>query len=167
MKEIFLTIPGKPIAKKTHRDSCKINWKTQEVKRWRRFPQSEEAKDISIEMKSQYDGPLLDEGVFIIFEFYMPIPKRWNLKFKEKAKRGTMHHLVKPDASNLAKFYEDCMSGVILHDDSRIVWATPIKLYSCKPRTEILIKPFDYEEYCLFQKTFGRRTESDPGEIAI
>ena len=117
-------------------------------------------------MRSQYNGPLIDEGVFIVFEFYMPIPKRWSKALKEKARNGTLHHMVKPDTSNLVKFYEDCMKGVILYDDSRVVWAPPIKLYDDNPRTEILIRSFDYEEYLRFQQTFGRRSKCDKAEAA-
>lgn len=166
MVEIFLTIPGKPIAKKTHRTRADVDWHRRTVKQVSWFPQRKEADDISLLMRSQYSGPLIDYGVFVIFEFYMPIPKRWSKAQKQKARDGTLHHMVKPDASNLGKFYEDCMTGVIFTDDSRIVWAPPIKLYHDEPRTEILIKPFDYEEYCRFQSAFGRRPRQDTQQAA-
>ncbi len=155
MQEIFLEIPGRPITKETHRSHCVVNWKTKTVKRWTRNPKREKANDVSLQMRAQYNGPLLEEGLFIIFEFYMPIPIRWCKALKEKARNGTLHHLNKPDASNLAKFYEDCMTGVIFQDDKQIVWCTPVKIYDDNPRAEILIKKFDYEKYCSFKKTFG------------
>lgn len=157
-EEIFLSIQGKPIAKKTHRDECRIDWSNKSVKRWRRFPQSKEAQQIGLEMKAQYSGPPLETAVFMICEFYMPIPVRWNKKIKQKAREGKIHHLHKPDATNLAKFYEDCMKNIVLHDDCKIVWVTPVKLYDDNPRTEILIKPFNYDEYQRFQQAFGRGT---------
>ena len=169
MQEIFLKIPGKPLPKQTHRTRVDVDWKTHTVKQYPWFPQRSDANYVSAVMRSQYSGPLIDEGVFIVFEFYMPIPKRWSKALKEKARNGTLHHIVKPDTSNLVKFYEDCMKGVILYDDSRVVWAPPIKLYDDNPRTEILIRPFDYEEYLRFrrfQQTLGRRSKCDKAEAA-
>lgn len=166
MEEIFLTIPGKPISKQTHRNAYKVDWKNKEVKSWNWFPQRAEANDVSNIMRSQYNGPLIDEGVFIIFEFYMPIPTRWSKDLKEKARNGILHHMVKPDSSNLVKFYEDCMNGVIIFDDSRVIWGPPIKLYADIPRTEILIKPFKYEDYIRFKQALGRRIERDSEKAA-
>lgn len=166
MEEIFLIIPGKPIAKKTHRTRAAVNWKCQTVQQFQWFPQRKEADSISILMRSQYKGPLIDRSVYVRFEFYMPIPQRWNKDQKHKARTGILHHMVKPDVSNLTKFYEDCMKGAILTDDSLIVWSPPIKLYDDNPRTEILIKPFDYEEYMRFQQTFPRSSLDDTREIA-
>lgn len=160
MSEIYLNIPGKPVAKKTHRTHVSINWASKSCKRWNRFPQRKEADSLTQWMGTQYDGPLIDHGVFISFEFYMPIPKRWRKDIKEKAKNGILHHVSKPDASNLAKYYEDCMRGVILKDDCKAVWISPVKLFAKNddPRTEILIKAFNYEDYRMFRQTFGPRT---------
>lgn len=167
-KEIFLVIPGKPVAKKTHRTQVSINWKTQSVKRWNRFPQRQEADELTNYLRSIYKGEPIDYGVFLMLEFFMPIPKRWRKALKEEARNGTLHHIYKPDATNLAKYYEDCMRGVIFTDDCRVVWATPVKHYAKNddPRTEILIKPFDYEMYCQFKQTFGRGAKRDSSKAA-
>ncbi len=86
---------------------------------------------------------------------------------KEKARKGLLHHIMKPDASNLAKFYEDCMRGVVFTDDSVVVWISPVKLFSDEPRTEIFVKPFNYEEYCLFKQAIRGGVEDDPLEAAM
>lgn len=156
--EIFLNIPGKPVAKKTHRTCVKVHWKNQTYKRWNRSPQREEADSLSHWMRANYDGPLIEHGVFISFEFFMVIPTRWRKELKEKARNGLLHHVMKPDASNLAKYYEDCMKGVILKDDCQVIWLSPVKHFAKNndPRTEILIRKFNYEDYLQFKKTFGR-----------
>lgn len=168
MAEIFLSIPGKPVAKKTHRTSLSVNWKNKTWKTWTRFPQRIEADDLSDWMRTQYDGPVIEYGVSISFEFYMPIPKRWRKDLKEQARKGILHHVSKPDASNLAKYYEDCMRGVILKDDCQAVWITPVKLFAVNddPHTEILIRPFNYEDYSLFRQTFGRGARLTSDKVA-
>ena len=166
--EIFLNIPGKPVAKKTHRTSVNINWNDKTWKTWTRFPQRTEADNLSLWMRNHYDGPIIDYGVFISFEFYMAIPKRWRKDIKEKARNGLLHHVSKPDASNLAKYYEDCMRGVILQDDCKCVWISPVKLFAQNddPRTEILIRPFNYEDYAMFKQTFGRGVTTPANKVA-
>lgn len=166
--EIFLNIPGKPVAKKTHRTSVHINWEKKTCQRWNRFPQREEADNLSLWMSAHYDGPIIDYSVVVFFDFYMPIPKRWRKELKEQAKKGLLHHVSKPDATNLAKYYEDCMRGVILKDDCFVTWCSPVKQFAANddPRTEILIRPFDYEEYTRFKQNFGRGTKL-PSQKAV
>ena len=161
-EDIHLTIPGNPVAKRTHRTYVKVDWKNERIIRWNRFPQREKAQGVSWDMRSQYNGPLIDESVYIIFKFYMTIPQRWTKKVLARLKEGLVHHITKPDVTNLAKFYEDCLKGVVLTDDKKVVWATPVKLYDENPRTEIIIKPFDYEAYRRYTETFERDARSDP-----
>lgn len=155
MEEIFISLPGKPIAKKTHRDFCKVNWGSRSIKRWRHFPQSEEAKNIALQIKEQYRGEPLKCGVSLQFEFYMSMPVRWRKSQKDMARKGLLHHVIKPDASNLAKFYEDCMRGIVFEDDCQVVWVSPVKLFSDEPRTEIRVREFDYEKYAIFKALVG------------
>jgi hypothetical protein len=50
-------------------------------------------------------------------------------------------HDVKPDLSNLIKFYEDCANGILFHDDKQIVELKSKKKYSLNPRTVITVMP--------------------------
>lgn len=151
MQEIYIKIPGKPIAKQTHRECVKVDWVKRDVRRWPYFPQAKEAAEVKKIIRAQYQGDILDSALFVRFVFHIGVPKSWTKAQKHKALTGTIHHISKPDASNLAKFYEDCMKGIIYTDDSIIVWVSPIKVYDDEAYTEIYITPFRIEEYQRFQ----------------
>ena len=50
-------------------------------------------------------------------------------------------HIVRPDCTNMQKFYEDCLKGIVIADDSQVVESIARKRYSDHPRTVITIKP--------------------------
>ena len=154
MDEIYIRIPGKPLPKKTHRTRVfiKPTGGKLELKRQCYFPQAEEAKKVQEIIKAQYGGPLMDDGLFVRFIFHMPIPPSWTVKQKKMALDGRLLHIKKPDASNLAKFYEDCMNGTVYSDDARIVWVNPIKVYDDEAYTEIYIRRFTWELFAEFQR---------------
>lgn len=151
-EHIYLNIPGKPIAKQSARHKCSINWVKHEHKRWSFFPQNDECKEVRKIISQQYQGPLLDDGLFIYFNFHIGIRPSWNKKQKQLALEGKILPIGKPDASNLAKFYEDCMKGIIYTDDARLIGITPIKRYDETWFTEICITPFRFEDYERFEK---------------
>lgn len=66
------------------------------------------------------------------FEFHMPIPKSWSKRKKENA--PATPHLVKPDVSNMIKFYEDIGNGILYADDKQIVEVSAEKFYSDEPK---------------------------------
>jgi len=49
-------------------------------------------------------------------------------------------HTGRPDLDNLCKFTTDALNRIYWHDDSLICQMTAKKLYSERPRTEIIIK---------------------------
>lgn len=151
MEPIYIKIPGKPIAKQTHRECVKVDWKQHNVRRWPYFPQAKEAAEVREIIHSQYQGDLLDSALFVRFMFHVPIPKSWSKRQKHMAIDGRILPIGKPDATNYAKFYEDCMTGIIYSDDARIVWVSPIKKYDEETYTEIHITPFRFEDYERFQ----------------
>lgn len=155
MEEIYIKIPGKPLAKKTHRTNVKVDvdWIAGKYKvhRWPYFPMTEEVKETKKAIIDQYKGPLLDSGIFVRFIFHMKVPKSWSKRQTNLALDGRIFHISKPDASNLAKYYEDCMKGLVYTDDSRIVWVSPIKKYDYEDYTEIFISEFNPEDYARFQ----------------
>ncbi len=154
MDEIYLRIPGKPIAKKTHR--YVYRWRNQggklNVKPHSYFPQKEEQEKVRAIIKAQYRGKPLDTALFVQFIFHMPIPVAWNATQKIFARDGRLLPIGRPDATNLAKFYEDCMNGIVYTDDSRIVWVTPIKKYDDETYTEIIIRRFEWQQFTEFQR---------------
>lgn len=154
METIYIKIPGKPIAKKTHRTKVFLKNKGGriDVQRHTYFPQSKEATEIKRYIKAQYSGEPIDSGVFVRFVFHLPIPTTWNKTQHAMAIDGRLLPIGKPDASNLAKFYEDCMNGIVYTDDSRIIWVSPLKKYDDESYTEIYITPFSMECYARFQR---------------
>lgn len=93
---------------------------------------------VGIELASQHgERPLFDGPLHIDWCFYLEIPTRY------KSKRASMigkPHYVKPDISNLIKFYEDVSNKIIFKDDSTIATGTWKKVYDEHPRTEFTIR---------------------------
>jgi len=88
-----------------------------------------------IAMAEQYTHYPIAVPIAVKMFFFMVRPKshcgtgRNAGKLKESA---PMIHCVKPDVSNLVKFYEDCANGIIWLDDSQIWRIQGAKIY-CKP----------------------------------
>lgn len=108
-----ILIPGKPIAKKRQRFA-----------RGRCYSdQAGETNAIKMLVQAEFrrfsreplDGPVEAE-----FTFGFAPPESWSKKKRAQAITGELRHVVKPDASNLVKFYEDAMNGVVYRDDSQI-----------------------------------------------
>lgn len=72
----------------------------------------------------------------IVFE--MPIPKSLSKK-KQNLLEG-MSHCVKPDISNLIKFVEDSLNGIVWVDDKCISQIIASKCYSFDPKTVINVR---------------------------
>jgi Holliday junction resolvase RusA-like endonuclease len=79
---------------------------------------------------------LTDLPLRVAVIFYLPYPKltapklkfyKWNPEFSNK------------DIDNLLKFYLDCGNDILWQDDRQIVSLSAIKLFSDRPRTEIMI----------------------------
>lgn len=70
----------------------------------------------------------------------MQIPLSASAKMKEKMASGEINHMKKPDATNLQKFMEDCIKGIIIADDNQVVKISSSKKYSETPMTEIRIE---------------------------
>jgi Holliday junction resolvase RusA-like endonuclease len=83
------------------------------------------------------------EGALRMYvDFYMLIPSSLS-KIKQKNLEGKPHKK-KPDLSNLIKFVEDVMNGLVYDDDRQIVEIIATKSWSYDPRT--FIKLVTYEQ---------------------
>jgi Holliday junction resolvase RusA-like endonuclease len=71
--------------------------------------------------------PSLEGDVELNIWLHFEMPKTWSKKKKElmagKRKRS------RPDSSNVLKFYEDCMQGIVFEDDAQITDLTVRKRY--------------------------------------
>lgn len=145
-----LTIPGNPIPKMRPRFARQGNFvKTYDVQgkeikyvqncviRQIRELINHPDKKISLEASE-----MAHSSIFVVeMRFYMPIPRHCKNKALNEKLWNFEFHNHKPDVSNLIKFYEDCLNGILFHDDSQIVEIRARKLYSDNPRTEIIIMP--------------------------
>ena len=73
------------------------------------------------------------------FEFFMPIPKGTSIKNRALMLANIIKHTKRPDTTNMIKFTEDCLMGIILFDDSQNCEIVARKRYSDHPRTLIFI----------------------------
>lgn len=143
-QDLKLTIWGKPIAQ------ARPKFFTRKSKSGKVFagafnPQETEAGRFANAVANQlpagfvpFDGPLE-----ISARFVMPIPASASKKAREGMITGETAHTKKPDASNMLKFIEDCLNGVVWVDDSLICRFVDVeKVYGAHPRTEIEVRSF-------------------------
>lgn len=126
---IVYEIPGNPIALKRHRHVGKKCYDSQkkdkEVLQWH----------IKSLMKGLYAA---HTALKLVIEYHMPIPKSYSKRKAEEALRGP--HTKKPDLSNLIKFTEDALNGIVWEDDSLISEIEARKFYSESPKTVFKIE---------------------------
>ena len=75
----------------------------------------------------------------LVFEFYMPIAKSISRKKFLDYADGKVKHTKKPDTTNLVKFAEDCLKGIVIEDDNLVYATFATKIYSVAPRTVIKV----------------------------
>jgi len=129
---IELHLEGRPIHKMRHRTTKNghIYDPQVELVNWTKW-----------EIKSQYrDWPLDATPLKVEFSFMFEPPISWSKKRKDEAINLAMDVLVKPDLSNLVKFYEDCMNGLIYTDDAQIVDLSARKVYAQESGTIIIVE---------------------------
>jgi Holliday junction resolvase RusA-like endonuclease len=129
---MLITIPGKPVPKKSTKFSAKQNFRPYET-------QQDDIDRYAMLIKVQARGfKVLTGAVHIDYIFIMPIPKSTSKK-KRALMIGTPH-IKRPDKDNLEKFVNDRLSGIVFKDDSQIASDTGKKIYGEEPRTELTIK---------------------------
>ena len=125
---IEVEIPFPPKALQRHRHHGKQTFD----------PQKKDKQHLQWWFKSEYlDMPPFGEIASVEFDFYMPIPKSYSKKKYEAMKNKP--HVIKPDLSNLIKFYEDALNGILWKDDAILHKIAARKVYSSHPRVEIRI----------------------------
>ena len=89
----------------------------------------------SIDIMSQHGNKEKISGpVHMDITFFMPIPRSSPNHVKKNM--PYLYHIIKPDLSNLIKFYEDICIGTVFHDDCIIASIKAIKIYDTVARTE-------------------------------
>ena len=142
MEQVFrFTVYGKPIAQ------ARPKFRSMKSRAGRAFgmaynPQETEAGKFAVLVANQlpegfvpFSGPLEVSALFV-----MPMPGG-SKKKRDAMISGSILPAKKPDASNMWKFFEDCMNGIVWNDDSQICRIKNVeKVYGEHPRTEIEVR---------------------------
>lgn len=127
-KTITIKIDGIPIPWKAHAGFGKRSFN----------PRFKEKQYVQFHVQDQYKGIQHPGAVIISYCFNMPIPKSSKVN-TQKMIEGKIPHLKRPDCTNMQKFYEDCMKGIVFVDDSQVVYSLAVKKYSENPSTLITV----------------------------
>lgn len=93
----------------------------------------------------QEDQPY-SEAIQLTIEYHMPIPESMSGK-RKKELIGTAH-FKRPDLSNLIKFTEDALNGVLWEDDSIIGKIIASKFYSKDAKTVFKVDALSQRIFC-------------------
>lgn len=100
-------------------------------------PQYIAKKNFALEVKSQFNKSPISEKIFIFLSFEFKIPESWSKK--KKARMVNQPHAQTPDLSNLVKFTEDALNGIVWKDDALICSIHTCKKWSLQDMTTIII----------------------------
>ena len=134
---IRFTVPGEP-----------RHWRAPMVTRrgisYSPKAQKQAQTDVRWAAQIEMDGrPPLDGPVSVEITAYRSKGRPKTKIGRERAERGLIAPITRPDASNYAKLTEDALSGVVYLDDSQVVDLTVRKRYSSQPRTEIVVREWN------------------------
>ena len=138
MKELSLSIPGNPIAKKRPRFARRgksvttYNAQVSEENNMRRVVMAQLPK-----MWTPIKNPI---KITIIFYMKRPKAHYGSGKYANILKNNApLIHSSKPDIDNLQKMIYDCFNQLVWSDDSLVCESCTRKEYSESPRAEIII----------------------------
>ena len=90
--------------------------------------------------------PPLDCPVCLTMTAFMPIPTSGMRKAdRALAEQELLPHPKRPDTSNLLKAIEDAFKAVVWSDDARVAEHRLRKVYSPRPRLEVVVAPISTE----------------------
>lgn len=132
---LTLEIMHDPVPWSTHRGIGKRSYN----------PRFKEKEFYQWQIRAHYNRKTPITGpVRLQFTFHMPIPKNTSRARRAQMLNGLIHHISRPDCTNLQKFSEDCLKGIVIEDDSQVVEVESSKIYSERPRTVIEVQEIDW-----------------------
>lgn len=135
---MLIVIPGDPIAQARVRFRRVANGDA-----YAYDPQARDKafikRELEEKLKSQYPSFKPFKIPDLKFIFYMPIPRYLAKAVRELAVQEKLRHVVRPDTDNIMKLYLDCLLKIIIEDDRSANILGAQKLYSPRPRVEIII----------------------------
>jgi Holliday junction resolvase RusA-like endonuclease len=103
-------------------------------------PRHDEKLFYQLHIKNQYPENFpIATAVRTEYLFLMGIPSSYTKKKREYMLNDHVEHIKRPDTSNLVKFAEDCLKGIVFKDDSQVVEIHARKIYALIPSTIIKI----------------------------
>lgn len=90
------------------------------------------------QLKKSFSDDLLASPLRISYDFQFEIPKSYSKKKREAIAQGEILHTNTPDCSNVVKFFEDTLKGVVIEDDKYVVESIARKSYG--NRCQVVIK---------------------------
>jgi Holliday junction resolvase RusA-like endonuclease len=103
--------------------------------------QHKEKEQARWQMRTSYKGEPLTCPVAITMTFFFVPPKSCSKVRRREYLMGISNHISKPDVDNLAKFYMDCLTGVVLGDDCQVFSLSLHKTYDVSEGVRISIAP--------------------------
>lgn len=138
--KIKLVIPGKPLGKQ--RPRVLKNGITYTPDRTMNYETLVRQLYIEKHFQKQLEGPIR-----ATITAYMYIPQSESKKRKRKMLANEILPCKKPDWDNIGKIITDALNGLAYEDDKQIVDARVIKLYSDKPRVEVILEEIRGEKW--------------------
>ena len=136
MEQIRLTVLGVPKAQARHKHFRRGKFSGT-------YDPSEDKKETLTDIvQSQAPEIPINAPIFLELTFYMPRPKAYygtGSKSEILKDSAPEWHTSKPDGDNLEKFVTDSLNGIYYKDDSQICFVIRKKVYSERPRTEIVL----------------------------
>lgn len=107
-------------------------------------PETEAAEKVLAEAASLFMRGKLptEQPVALLVHAFREIPRSWSGKDQEAALAGAIRPTSRPDGDNYLKLAQDALNGVVWRDDSQVVDARAIKLYSDRPALRIEVREF-------------------------
>lgn len=131
---VIITVPGVPVPKGRPRFSTAGRFPRAYTPKKTADYESLVRACAAVEMGSR---ALLEGPLVVNVSAHLPIPQSWSRKKREAA----IYPIGKPDSDNFLKAACDSLNGVVYADDSQIVDARVVKLYSDKPHLTITVAP--------------------------
>lgn len=89
---------------------------------------------------SRPDFTPIDRDCRLRLKVYRAIPASFSKKKRQEAVDGRIRPTTKPDTDNYVKGVLDALNGTVIKDDSVVCEIEAVKLYSDRPRIEVVIE---------------------------
>ncbi|MDE1970992.1 MAG: RusA family crossover junction endodeoxyribonuclease [Patescibacteria group bacterium] len=108
-------------------------------------PRALEKETVQLHLRNFYKEEPIDFPVKVHFEFYFSMPKH----FSKKKQKDALDDIIRPlrkDCTNLQKFTEDCLKGIVIKDDDLVCEISSKKFYREIPGIYITVEKLNSEE---------------------